>query len=197
MPSGAVPPTALGLADAIATAIPHHTLLDWLNEGVMPAIGDHLPRCPRCGRRVPCSVGQQAGQEGDWIPLAPGQLVAGCLVDGPRAAKALPFVADEIVAAITVIAGGAQRQGWKATTRFLQHASDTAGDVGHRVERCGQALEAVRVYGLFAVVAMRASRDRHPEVLDAAITAQRDLDVLVASSGPFWPTGASPRVGRW
>ena len=194
MPSGAVPPTALALADAIAVAIPHHTLVDWINEGVMPDIDDRSgSRCPRCGRRVPCSVGQQAGQEGDWIPPPPGQLVAGCLVDGPRAAKSLPFAADEIIAATRVIAGGAERQGWRATTRFLQHALDTTRDAGRRVEQCGQALEAVRVYGLFAVVTMRASRDRHPEVHDAAITAQRDLDVLVASSGPFWPTGAPTR----
>jgi hypothetical protein len=190
MPTGSDDATVRAMAELVAAAIPHHTRIDWMNEGIMPDIGGRGPRCPRCGRHVPCSVGQQAGQEGDWIPMSRRELIAGCLVDGPRVARALPCTPHEIVAAVDTVADGAERQAWKATARFLRRALKSADANDARVEAGGQALEAVRAYGLFTVVMMRTSSDHHPEIHDAAVAGQHALDVLVASSGAYWPTDA-------
>lgn len=191
MPTGREHATVGALAELVVASIPHHTRIDWMNEGVMPDVGARGPRCPRCGRHILCSVGQQSGQEGDWIPMSPPQLVAGCPVDGRRAANALACTPEEIIAAVATVADGAERQAWKATARFLRRALKAA--VGEsRVESGGQALEAVRAYGLFSVVMMRTSSDHHPDIHDAATAGQHALDVLVASSGPYWPTSMEP-----
>ena len=187
------PSAPFALGDRIAAAIPHHTLLDWMNEGVMPDIGEGRGAlCPRCARRLPCTAGQQAGQEGVWIRLSSRELIAGCLVDGPRAARAMPLGAADVIAATEVIALTARRQGWKATGRLLERALALEGSLERRVQICAQALEATRSFGLFSIVTARTTRDDHPDVFDAAVGAQRDLDVLVVSSGPHWPT-SGPR----
>jgi hypothetical protein len=166
------------LASVVVAGLPRRSLLGALGGYRVPDrvtdASDGL--CPRCGRRLVCSLGP-LGEGGVMIPRSRRELLGACLVDGPRRVHARSFPPDAIVEAALVVADGLAAVKWSPWTRAIRRALDEAGGSWPPVEAAGQALEAVRAFG-----PMASALDQPPAALDALDA----LEVLVTSSGPYW-----------
>ena len=166
------------LAALVVAGLPRRSLFGTLGGYRVPdrvtAAADEL--CPRCGRRLVCSLGP-LGEGGVVIPRSRRELLGACLVDGPRRVQARELPPDAIVRAARVVADGMGAARWTTWASVIRRALADACDAWPQVEAAGQALEAVRAFG-----PMASALDQPPEVL-VALDA---LEVLVTSSGPYW-----------
>lgn len=183
--------SARNVAASVVAALPHASLIDRLQLGVMPDISEGIgPLCPRCGRRLPSDAGVGVSMGYRWFRPPDKVLVSLCVVDGRRARRARPFPPDTIVAAGGDLAVGFARQGWKSTARFVEHALDgpepDAG-VPRTLQLLGRALDAVREFGPSLALQMHDD-GHHPDLVAAARKVDDGLDLLVVSSGRYWPT---------
>jgi hypothetical protein len=183
--------SARAVAARVVAVLPHASFIDRLQLGVMPDISEGLgPFCPRCGRRLPCDASFGASMGYRWFRPPDKALMKLCVVDGRRARAARPFAPETILAAGADLVEGFARQGWKGTARFIEHARagpEPNAGMPRTLQLLGRALDAVRVFGPCLVLQMHDD-GRHPERAAAGRRVSDGLDVLVASSGPYWPT---------
>lgn len=179
---------AAALASAVVDALPRRTFGRRFGGYRVPAritdASDEL--CPRCGRRLACSLGPLGAAGGVVIPRSRGELLGACLVDGARHVHARDLPPDSVVDAARTVADGLEGQRWDPWANAIRHALAGASEWWPPVEAAGQALEAVRAFGPLA-----SELDQPPETL----AAQDALEVLVTSSGPFW-LDCRPRRGQ-
>lgn len=179
---------AAALASAVVDALPRRTFGRRFGGYRVPTritdASDEL--CPRCGRRLACSLGPLGAAGGVVIPRSRGELLGACLVDGARHVHARDLPPDSVVDAARTVADGLEGQRWDPWANAIRHALAGASEWWPPVEAAGQALEAVRAFGPLA-----SELDQPPETL----AAQDALEVLVTSSGPFW-LDCRPRPGQ-
>jgi len=172
-------PDAAALASVVVDALPRRTFGRRFGGYRVPArltdATDEL--CPRCGRRLACSLGPLGAADGIVLPRSRQELLGACLVDGARHAHARELAPEALVDAARVIADGLDGQRWDPWANAIRHALVGAWEWWPPVEAAGQALEAVRAFGPLA-----SELDQPPETL----AAQAALEVLVTSSGRFW-----------
>jgi len=146
--------------------------------------------CPRRGRRVGFALTSILG--GVLAPRSAGsrpELIAACLVDGPRARSARPYAMEELIESAGVIAAALQLAGWRAWVDLFVAAHQRHPD--DRIEAVGLALDALRAYGpLVPSADMAKDPTRRGHVAATSVTT--DLGVLVASSARFWPARGDP-----
>ena len=176
-PSGA--PDAASLAEVVVGALPRRTFGRRFGGYRVPArITDACDElCPRCGRRLACSLGPLGAADGIVIPRSRRELLGACLVDGGRHVHSREFAPETLVAAACVIADGLDERRWNPWANAIRHSLAGAWEWWPPVEAAGQALEAVRAFGPLA-----SELDQPPETR----AAHDALEVLVTSSGPFW-----------
>jgi hypothetical protein len=170
--------SALELAHGVTGAIPKSTMLRKLRVGRVPTLDEmDAGSCPRCGRSLPAVLASRAFMDrGGDVPDR--ELIARCLVDGPRAEHAQPIDPDDIVAAARVVADDLAAKGWTRWASVLLGAIAVPG-TSARVEAVGQTLEMFRRYATVEIPSPAAS--------DASPPAP--LEILIASAAPHW----SPR----
>jgi hypothetical protein len=166
------------LATLVVAGLPRRSLFGALGGYRVPdRVTDATDElCPKCGRRLVCSLGP-LGEGGVMIPRSRRELLGACLVDGPRRVQARALAPDAIVRAARAVADGLDAARWTRWSRVIRRALEEAGDDWPPVEAAGQALEAVRAFG-----PMASALDQPVEVLGALDA----LEVLVTSSGPYW-----------
>jgi hypothetical protein len=166
------------LAALVVAGLPRRSLFGALGGYRVPdRVTDATDElCPKCGRRLVCSLGP-LGEGGVVIPRSRRELLGACLVDGPRHAHARALPPDAIVRAALVVADGLDAARWTPWSRVIRRALGGACAGWPPVEAAGQALEAVRAFG-----PMASALDQPADVLGALDA----LEVLVTSSGPYW-----------
>ena len=173
------PAATAALAAVVVHALPRGTILRRFGGYRVPArvtdASDEL--CPKCGRRLACSLGPLGAADGMMIPRSRSELLGACLVDGARHVHARDLPPESIVVAARTVADGLDARRWRPWARAIRRALDGAGAGWPPVEAAGQALEAVRAFGPLA-----SELDQPPETL----AAQAALETLVTSSGPYW-----------
>lgn len=155
-------------------------------------------RCPKCNRV--CGYLASSGSEKISnrffgvmrIARTEAELVAACLVDGPRRHAARGWTAEEIVAAASAVRDVLVAQRWRRWVVALDAAS-SASPQDVQQEQIGLMLDSLRWALSIAIPADSARVGKLRE--DPRAVADRALDALVASSAVFWPT--PPPAGTW
>jgi hypothetical protein len=174
------------LASGVVAAIPKWTPWDAIDHG--PPTHGSLDRehCPQCGRGVGFTLGPLSGGYAvSGLPRSRQELIAACLVDGPRAAHALLLEPDQIIEAACTISLGLRNAGWRRWANAFDTAV-AAPDPTKRIEQVGLVLDALRWFGPVALpwdAPMAAERLGDPRTF-----AEHHLEVLAVSSAPCWPS---------
>jgi hypothetical protein len=150
----------------VAEAVPERSMLQRVKRIGQPLFDDRSPgRCPRCGRALPVASldnpTRLVGTGAMLLPRTDAERVHACLVDGPRAADAQGDSVDDTLRAVAFVGEALGAAGWRKWANELRCAD---------AETAGQVLERLRLSG------------------PAPLRGMRELGVLVATLGRFWPT---------
>ncbi len=122
------------------------------------------------------------------VALWKSELLAACVVCGPRRTYARPFEPAGIAEAATLIGEALARRRWRRWAQLLLGDGRTAATLAELpiAEAAGLSLDAFRVFGPLAAPLLQDTERHRDWASDPRVLSDHDLDVLVASSGPHW-----------
>jgi hypothetical protein len=167
------------LTAALVARIPRHSARDtmrWLASGVID--DRECGRCPRCGRTPPLGsiapAFQPLGLAGPMgLPHTSAELVAACLVDGPRGHAPHDLALADLLTGLRVIQRDLHEKGWGHWASAIDSALARPTDAD-RAEAAGQVLELIRRAGP-----------------PAALKRSSELEIIVVSLARYWPQEAA------